>query len=512
MSNDFFFLLSAIQLGSVPYVARLLSEGADPNAADEVGASLLHHVARAPYMVRDDSTGQIDRERSISLALEILGLLLEKGAEINATDINGDTPLISAASERVTATVHFLLQHGADIRHRNNSWQTALWQASAFRLCGESLLKYEDNLPVLRLLADAGADLDTPDSNGDTPLMAAIDRGCGAHVQFLVGRGAQLTIPAEVAQTRKHLRLLCLSLGGDCPAFRGALARAPAHRVEETGGCERTAFSFAAERGDLATLRLLIARGARMDSQSSMGLFEWTPLIFAIYGGHTECVELLLDQGAGRDFVLPQTTEPSSGGQGNALYWAAKLSASAYHDGCPERAVKEEIVALLLAYGIELREDRGGPQNNLLAQARMSSVIREKYWRGMTVPLIPAILAGANDIALALIAAGADVLEPLTAALAAQTPLNAAASRGSLEVVEALLGAGAPPDPPARARRTPLMSAVLEGHLEVAARLLAAGADPGRRNYEGKSALELAEQTGQNDVLRVLLEDAQAGT
>jgi len=58
---------------------------------------------------------------------------------------------------------------------------------------------------------------------------------------------------------------------------------------------EVTPLQLAATRGDLAIVRLLVERGARVNSQAYMG---HTPLYMAAMHGHAPVVTYLLDQGA----------------------------------------------------------------------------------------------------------------------------------------------------------------------------------------------------------------------
>ncbi len=84
-------LQDASQAGNAPAVAFLLQEGANPNLT---------------------STGQTALFAAVSSdSLECVRLLLDAGAEVNATDCDGWTCLFHLRSEQVA---HCLLEHGAD--------------------------------------------------------------------------------------------------------------------------------------------------------------------------------------------------------------------------------------------------------------------------------------------------------------------------------------------------------------------------------------------------------------
>lgn len=59
---------------------------------------------------------------------------------------------------------------------------------------------------------------------------------------------------------------------------------------------------YAADYGQKAVIEYLIAAGADVNSKDKHGI---TPILAAIWEGHTTCVELLLQKGAEKDGVAP---------------------------------------------------------------------------------------------------------------------------------------------------------------------------------------------------------------
>jgi ankyrin repeat protein len=106
-------------------------------------------------------------------------------------------------------------------------------------------------------------------------------------------------------------------------------------------------------------------------------------------------------------------------------------------------------------------------------------------------PLLAALCAGDRAAALAAIAAGVDInvsdVRPVIGDGA--TPLHYAAAMGELDLVQALLAAGAAIDARTWRGQTPLWLACNSGASAVARELLAAGADPNARCVEGYSPL-----------------------
>jgi ankyrin repeat protein len=67
--------------------------------------------------------------------------------------------------------------------------------------------------------------------------------------------------------------------------------------------------------------------------------------------------------------------------------------------------------------------------------------------------------------------------------------LVAAAERGDLRTVQALLAAGLPPDARDRAGKTALMQAAENGHLTLVHVLMTSGADVNARDHEERTVL-----------------------
>jgi len=103
--------------------------------------------------------------------------LLEQHANVNLATFKGHSALMLAAWRGYTRIVRLLLERGArsTINDADDKGQTALHWAC----------RTGDNLAVLRLLVEQGANLRATARNGDTPLSIATGRGYRPMVEFI---------------------------------------------------------------------------------------------------------------------------------------------------------------------------------------------------------------------------------------------------------------------------------------------------------------------------------------
>lgn len=103
-------LHQAVHLGSLQLVELLLSRGADANSQAEDGATPLHIAARQPKLYK-----------------RLIRVLIDAGADVNAVTFDGRTPLHEVASQRGTyakSVARLLLFRGASVRLQDVSGST----------------------------------------------------------------------------------------------------------------------------------------------------------------------------------------------------------------------------------------------------------------------------------------------------------------------------------------------------------------------------------------------------
>jgi ankyrin repeat protein len=109
---------------------------------------------------------------------EIVRLLIEQGADVNTTTFHGNVPLIESRSTEIT---EILLQAGAAKTINFCSSRTSKRIGSPLHCAAR-----EGNLPSVKLLLSYGADMESKDCDGCTPLIAAIQAGKMEIVEYLI--------------------------------------------------------------------------------------------------------------------------------------------------------------------------------------------------------------------------------------------------------------------------------------------------------------------------------------
>ncbi|MBK8260988.1 MAG: asparaginase [Nannocystis sp.] len=150
-------MCSAAGLGDTTALERMLASGAEVDAADYDGRTPLHLAASEGHL------GAVE-------------FLLARGAKVDPPDRWGGTPLQDAVRQRHHPVVMALRRQGA-----------TLGADASIQLCG---LAVAGDLTGIGLLLDAGADPSSGDYDRRTPLHLAAAEGHSAAIALLLARGA----------------------------------------------------------------------------------------------------------------------------------------------------------------------------------------------------------------------------------------------------------------------------------------------------------------------------------
>ncbi|XP_070175830.1 uncharacterized protein [Littorina saxatilis] len=263
----------------------LLDAGADVNAQDMWGMTPLHFAA-----CRGNT--------------ETLRRLIHHEADLNATDDEGRTPLrcaytaskpgiitqlVEAGAEigRVHQAVVrgdvdalvTLLQQGADV----NQHDTSMGCSPLHTAC---LLGRTD---IVTWLTQHGAKVNAVDVRKKTPLHIACQTGVADIVTWLTQHGAKVNAVNDLKRTPLHCA---------CAAVQPHVARQLIDEGAEVNARDKsqsTPLHGAADKGNIEIVVCLLEHGAQVDATAN---YNKTPLHTASRNGHTETAQCLLQHGA----------------------------------------------------------------------------------------------------------------------------------------------------------------------------------------------------------------------
>lgn len=149
----------AVRNSKVAQVAEYLAEGADVEASDGDGNTLLM------LAVREKDAAMTD-------------LLLRARAKVNARNLRGETPLMVAAWSRCLPCIELLLERDAVVDNPLAPWMPLHYAA------------HQGDVRIVDRLLKAGANPNARSANGTTPLMMGAMSGVVEVARALIKAGA----------------------------------------------------------------------------------------------------------------------------------------------------------------------------------------------------------------------------------------------------------------------------------------------------------------------------------
>lgn len=254
---------------------------------------------------------------SIKSDLELVRLLLNAGANVNAADNMGNSVLSALMSfewapeesDSIYKITELLLAANAEINSVDVEGNSVLTKAA---------LNPSLPLKMMQLLLDRGADVNSINSTGDSALSLLIENYRLWHetkdltrrkIKLLIKEGANI----HLKNTKTGCTPLQLSIRSDIPEISKLLILGGAE-INSNSECEIVSLSEAAFYDSAETVKLLLDHGSQeINTQKQNG----TPLINAVQNGNFSLVKMLITQGANID--AQHTVEGCT-----ALYYAAR--------------------------------------------------------------------------------------------------------------------------------------------------------------------------------------------
>ena len=458
-----------------------------------------------------------------------LRALLQKKADVNATQVDGSTALHWAVYHDNLQAAELLIAAGANVKAVTREGVTPLAMATQF-----------GSMPMIERLLKAGADAQERGPNGETMLMFAARNGNPRLVELFAGAGVDVNATEKLRQTtalmwaaeQHHAEAVkALLKAGANPAAKSGGAGLPrnymANRVNQksvveaqerrkraaaagrtyeqqlqieraaplrpafdqvqqpppqddndsevvvaglvgSGGGGLSALHLAAREGDIESARALLDGGADVNQVTEYG---WTPLLTAINNRNYALASLLLDRGA----------DPSIANKGGwtPLYIATdnrNIEGGDYPVPKPDLDHLEIITKLL---------DKGANPNDRVKDDTLTRTIFTMQWFFENGATAFARAAQSSDTVLMklLLKYGAD---PRLATMNGDTAITLAGGIGWVEGVTY-----------ERSR---------EENVEALRMLLDLGLDPNTANSEGRTALMGAALKGRNEAIQLLVD------
>lgn len=472
-------LMWASLMGQKDAFLYLLENGADVSIKDKNGLPVFirhtpnHHIKslfsdlaiKAPTKNSERYLSSL-HWAAINNNPRLITNLVQKGYSVNLKDHTGATPLIRAAGNGNYKSIQTLLHLGADIHATDNEGYNALFW----------VITNIDSPKTIKILLEHGLNVNSLDKNNKTPLMWAIEKGFNASVKYLLANGANPNMLDNNGNTALHLAIksnklpilkTLLESGSDSQTDSASLYPFPldiftlikSAKKHKRSGIKvdfeiknkdgDTPLIYAVWKENLPIIKELIKFGADVNGKGIEGI---TPLLVASSLCKTaEIPQILIDAGA-------NVNEYTDTGMRNPLILASAFG-------------KKDTVKLLLKRGVDIN-----------ATNKM----------GETALFFASTLFFHQDLAKDL--PEEDATKLLKNALEEQ-----------LNTLKLLIKSGADINTTTLENKTPLMWAVsLPGHTKIVELLLEAGANISYKNNNGKTALDIAKQTKDEETIALL--------
>jgi ankyrin repeat protein len=266
--SDDTLIMFASRKGNVEMIKLLIESGADINARTSKGKTALMEAAYG------DKADAVDT-------------LIVMGADINIRDDENRTALIYAARRGTLETIQVLL--GKGIIFTNEDKNRAFIEAVHWY---SDVLKNEklNSINKIKFFLESGANVNGQDETGSTALMYAAERCLIDFSQMFIDQGASISTADNKGKT-----VLMRAIGGyNSDIVKMILAKGVDVNTRDNEGL--TALMWAVSRNLIneQNIILLLDAGSDINTRDSQGR---TPLMWAATSGSRKPMNILLDKG-----------------------------------------------------------------------------------------------------------------------------------------------------------------------------------------------------------------------
>ncbi|RKY27733.1 MAG: hypothetical protein DRP79_02980 [Planctomycetota bacterium] len=479
-------LFHAACLGDLDIANVLITNGADVNAIEKtLGETVLIKAIskfRSAHPSYPPISADLKKLPPCPLAqIEMVKFLLENGADVRIrSKNNGNTALHFAAERNYVQIIPLLIDFHADVNAINNNRETALFLAAQAGMSDavEVLLQYD-------------ADPDIPDKSGVTPLLTIIRtsstspeylQALDETAEVLIKSGASL----DFTDKYKRTYLMLSAESGKAKIIQMLLSQSK-HLINAKDGQGLTALMYAAKSQHYQSAKALVKSGAKIYLKDSMGK---TALMYGV--NSKDITALFLDNGAKindtdrRGFTpLMQAVDYE-----NIEVIRELINRGAKINTADHKEHQSSLMLAIYKRNIEIVNvllDKGADVH--LKDVAGQSAIFIAAFRGLT------------EIISVLLDHGS-LVDPITSQ--GVTPLMAACQNGYPKTVELLLKKGANINAASKLGWSPLFYAVFYGHYDICKILIEKGAQTQQTDNNGRRLSDLAKEKGLEDILILL--------
>ena len=176
--------------GHLEVVKYLVEKGADVNARNKYGWTPLHcaieiyggGIAHFEIVPAGENTFELKEKKREASSGEIVRYLIKNGADVNAKDNEGYTPLYYAITLEDMESAHILIENGSNVNERTE-------ESTLFHI-----LVAKGNLELVKLAVERGANINARDKDGLTLLHYALAGRKTRIFKYLVKKGADIHV------------------------------------------------------------------------------------------------------------------------------------------------------------------------------------------------------------------------------------------------------------------------------------------------------------------------------